>query len=67
MLNLSWEKWLIPELKISMLTISDKEDKLNIAILENLKVSLGAKSFIKSLLGEIAFDKVQSRLIKNLS
>ena len=65
--NLSWEKWLIPELKISMLTISDKEDKLNIAILEDLNVSLGAKSFIKSLLGEIAFDKVQSRLIKNLS
>ena len=56
--NLSWEKWLIPELKISMLTISDKEDKLNIAILENLKVSLGAKSFIKNLLGEIAFDEV---------
>ena len=56
--ELSWEKWLIPELKISMLTISDKEDKLNIAILENLKVSLGAKSFIKNLLGETSFDKV---------
>ena len=56
--DLSWEKWLIPELKISMLTISDKEDKLNIAILENLNVSLGAKSFIKNLLGETAFDKV---------
>ena len=56
--NLSWEKWLIPELKISMLTISDKEDKLNIAILENLKVSLGARSLIKNLLGETAFDVV---------
>ena len=39
--ELSWERWLIPELKISMLTISDKEDKLNVAILEDLKVSLG--------------------------
>ena len=41
-----------------MLTISDKEDKLNIAILENLKVSLGARSLIKNLLGETAFDLV---------
>ena len=62
--NLSWDKWLIPELKISMLTISNKEDKLNIAILEDLNVSLGAKSFIKSLLGEIAFDKVQLGSLK---
>ncbi len=56
--ELSWERWLIPELKISMLTISDKEDKLNVAILENLKISLDAKSFIKSVLGETTFDKV---------
>ena len=49
--NLSWDKWLIPELKISMLAISSKEDKLNIAILEDLNVSLGAKSFIKSFFG----------------
>ncbi len=56
--DLSWEKWLIPELKISKLTISNKEDKLNIAILENLKVSLGARSLIKNLLGETAFDLV---------
>ena len=56
--NLSWDKWLIPELKISMLAISNKEDKLNIAILEDLNVSLGARSFIKNLLGEISFDKV---------
>ena len=62
--NLSWEKWLIPELKISMLTISSKEDKLNIAILEDLNVSLGARSFIKNLLGEISFDKVHLGSLK---
>ncbi|MEL0214454.1 MAG: hypothetical protein VW948_01580, partial [Burkholderiaceae bacterium] len=39
--NLSWDKWLIPELKISTLAIANKEDKLNIAILEDLNVSLG--------------------------
>ena len=62
--NLSWDKWLIPELKISMLAVSNKEDKLNIAILEDLNVSLGARSFIKNLLGEISFDKVHLGSLK---
>ena len=62
--NLSWEKWLIPELKISMLAISNKDDKLNIAILEDLNVSLGARSLLKNLLGEIAFDKVHLGLLQ---
>ena len=62
--NLSWDKWLIPELKISMLAISNKEDKLNTAILEDLNFSMGARSLIKNLLGEISFDKVHLGSLK---
>ena len=62
--ELSWEKWLMPELRISMLTISDKENSLNIAVLENLKVTLGIPNLSTLMDGEVSLDEINLDSLK---
>ena len=62
--DLAWEKWLIPELKLSMVTVSDKEEKFNLAVFENLKIGLGITSLATLLEGEIVFDRVSLESLK---
>ena len=62
--DLSWEKWLIPELRLSMLTVSDKEEKSDVAILENLKIGWGITSLSTLIDGKIAFDQINLESVK---